>query len=257
MKAIRILTAVLAAAVAAPAAAISIPDAKASANATVVANVAGTVIQVGGSTNRRQFVIADNTGVGVVIDNSSSVLYTQPAVGDSVNIVSSTKTTFNGIIQLQPPTVGDVQIISNANLLPAPIVFNSLTSFLATGSSTTGNSVRIKNVYVTGTIPANGGATTWLSGVTGGVNWTMTDDGTTQVVVRVASDMNGVGTTYQTKTRPVLGDTNDKVDVVGTTSIFNGIPQILIANPAGTTAKTDATGPIRATSARVREWDQY
>ncbi len=249
MKLTHLFLASLTLALAAPAAADTVAAVKALADASLASNVTGIVTSVGGSTGRLQFTIQDATG-GLLIDKGT-LTYTQPNVGDSVTIVSGTKTTFSGTIELIPTTAGDIVVNNTGNPQPTIVTYPSIAAALA--ASTTdhqGRLVRIQNVYFT-VAPAG---PNWPA--TGGVNYTVTDNGTDTMTVRVTSDIHGLGAAWSAKLAPTASS-SDRVDIVGVGSLFSSVNQIYINDPVGTSAKTDATGPIRPPTTSVGDWNLY
>ena len=240
-----------------PTQALNIAAVKNSADASIFLNTSGTVTSVGGSFGRLQFTIQDATG-GIIIDRNTAV-YTQPNVGDFVNILSGTKTTFNGLVELQPTNGSDVVTTPGGGSPITPQAFASVAAFLASTTATQSNLVRIPNVFLSDLPPANSGATTWLDGSATSANivYGFSDGGPTTVSVRLASDLHNTTATWQAKTRPVEDVTADKVDIVTVAGISGSTLSLIISDPVGTTAKTDATGPIRASVSAVRDWKFY
>ncbi len=222
----------------------------------------GIVTSVGGNTGRRAFTIQDATDA-ILIDNKNSLTYTLPAVGDSVWIRRGNKTTFSNTIQLQPAATADVIVNSSGNPLPAPVVFASVNDFLAANvTSTQAKLVRLQNVYLKDAA-TSAGAVNWLdaSATVGGHNFGFTSDGASTVTVRITNDLNGKETNWQNKVRPATNNSSDRVDIVAVAAQFTvaAVPtlQISLNDPVGTSAKTDATGPIRPATTAVSDWRKY
>jgi len=236
----------------------TIADIKASGNGDIWINTTGTVTSVGGNTNRKGFTIQDETG-GLLIDNGGTITYSQPAVGDRVLIATGTKTTFNGMAQLQVATAEALQIQSSGNPLPAPIEFNTVNDFLAASQYAIQSTyVRVKNIYLFGDQPTSGGLTTWLdTSITGGITYSATSDGLSTLTLRLTNDLAGAETIWQNKTRPVVNNPSDRFDVVAVVSLFGGVSQISLNNPSGTIAEFDVDGPIRQATTTVRDWTLY
>lgn len=237
----------------------TIADVKAAANGARFTDVTGIVTSVGGSTSRLQFTIQDATG-GVLVDCGTQT-YTQPTLGDQVKLGICLKTLNGAMVQLAPEVGASAYTtLSSGNALPAPVQFASLTAFLAANSlDTQSKLVRVKNVYCSDTaVPTNGDAVNWMgAAATGNINYVYTDDGATTIQVRITSDVHGKEAIWRAKPRST--GVAQKVDVVGVGSAY-GTPvvnQIYLNDPAGTTAMTDATGPIYPAGSAVRDWFEY
>ncbi len=227
-----------------------IADVKVSGDSTTLTNVTGVVTSVGGATGRLQFTIQDATG-GVIVDKGGTS-YVQPLVGDSVTILQGTKTTFSGLIQLQPLSGADVQINSNGNPLPDPLRFSTLYAFSQADTNFVQSMyVHVKDLCLTGSLPAAAGSSTWLSSTaTGNANYTVTDNGHDTAILRLPVDLAGTLATWRAKQRPAVS-ASERFDIVCTAGIFGGALQLQMSSPAGTTARADATGPVRVASGRA------
>lgn len=216
-------------------------------------SVTGTVTSVGGGMGQLGFTIQDATDGVFVFRTAKSPEYKLPNVGDAVTITGGTKKSVYGTIFISPASAAGVVVSPQKGQAPAPEVFDSLTDFLAAKPmALQGKLVHVRGVHLVVPLPEGAGTKTWLTPESKGAIKFQISDGKSTTTLQFPPEMHGVRAKWAEKIRPSEADSNDTFDVVGVDSYNLGAKrsQIMLCDPAGTAAKADATGPIRASSAK-------
>jgi endonuclease/exonuclease/phosphatase family metal-dependent hydrolase len=250
-----------------PGFAATIAAVKSAPDGSLMTNITGTVTQVGGNSGRFQFALQDPTG-GVIVDRGTLPGYTLPQLGDAVTVTTATKTTFGGVIQLQPSSVAALTITTPGPGLPTPLVLTGV-SALRRGAvnPTQGLLVRVRGARLVSPLPSAAGTDTWLNAsATGNGDYVIADDWGVTATLRFPNDLAGSEVVWRQKLRPALSisgpidrtstasTTLPQFDVVGVAVPgSDGALQLRLANAGSiTTAPFDTSpqGPILEPSLR-------
>ena len=224
---------------------------------TKCTNVVGVITSIGGSNNRKQFTMqADNKAL--FVDNGNQ----NYAVGDEVKVLEGKKTTYAsyGIVQFAPTDpVNGIELLTAGKGVPAPVDYTVEQFIAAPIADVQSLYVRIKDLKITGDLPANAGETNWIAetATAGNLNFTACDsaDVSKTFTLRFPSDLGpGSLAIWQSKVRPVKDV--DCFNAKGVVAAYSNANQLYLNSPAGSSAKFD--GPIEeAGQAAVSDWSLF